>query len=70
MTPRQEHIFIREFILSGKHPGHLLCERKQEKALLIKEYIHTGPPEELAMTDPVAFSRLRNAITKLILNGW
>jgi len=70
MTPREDHIFVIDFILSGRNPGELLAAKKIDAAVLIKKYINNGPPNSMAMTDPVMFTRLRNAITTLLLNGW
>ena len=69
-SEREKHVFIIEFILSGKTPGYLLAEKKLEEAKWIVEYIRTGPPSILAMTDPSLFVRLRNSITKLMVKGW
>lgn len=65
-----DRCFVRDFLLSGRTPGELLAERRVAEARAVVEYIHTGPDEEMAMTDPVMFARLRSAITKLLLGGW
>lgn len=33
-------------------------------------YIRTGPPPDLALTDPALFVALRRSITRHALNGW
>lgn len=70
MNSNEKHIFVVDFLTSGKNPGILLAQKKMEEALLIKEYIRMGPPDSLAITDPVLFARLRSAITQLMLDGW
>lgn len=65
-----DRCFVRDFILSGHTPGELLAERRVDEASAVIEFIHTGPDESMAMADPVMFSRLRSAITKLLLGGW
>lgn len=70
MDAREKHIFITEFLLSGRSVGELLANRQTEEAKAVVEYIHTGPPDNMAMTDPVMFARLRAAITKLLMAGW
>lgn len=69
-TPRGTFVFVTGFLLSGQTPGHLLAERRVDDARAVLEYIRSGPPLELAMTDPALFARLRKAITRLVLNGW
>jgi hypothetical protein len=56
--------------LSGKTPGNLLAEKNVEDAKLVVDYIRTGPPSSMAITDPKLFIRLRNAITELMVQGW
>lgn len=70
MDAREKHIFAIEFLLSGRMPGELLAERRVDEAEAIIEYIHNGPPESMAMTDPSLFVRLRDAATKLLIAGW
>lgn len=62
--------FVRDFLLSGRTPGELLAERRVDEARAIIKYIHIGPDESMAMTDPVMFVRLRAAITNLLIAGW
>ena len=69
-TERNRHTFVIDFLLSGKSPGNLLAERRLQEALWVMSYIRKGPNPEMAMTDPSLFTRLRNAITNLMVQGW
>lgn len=70
VSARSKHVFVTEFVLSGKTPAALLVEKKVDEAQWVMEFIRTGPPNDLALTDPQLFVRLRNAITKLMVKGW
>jgi len=70
MNSRELHIFVTDFILSGRTPGELLAEKRPEEAQAVLEYVRKGPPLSMAMTDPSLFTRLRDAITQLALGGW
>jgi len=68
---RDRHVFVTEFLLSGKTIGTLLSQKKVKEAKWVIEYIRAGgPPGELAMTDPSRFTRLREAVTKHMLTGY
>jgi hypothetical protein len=65
-----DRCFVRDFLLSGRTPSELLAEHRVDDAREVIEYIHTGPDDEMAMTDPSMFVRLRESITKLLIAGW
>lgn len=67
---RNKHIFVIDFLLSGKTPGDLLFARQTEQARWVVEFIRLGPRPDLALTDARLFAQLRGAITKLMLKGW
>lgn len=67
---RNKHIFIIDFLKSGKSPAVLMRQHKIDELQVLRDYIKNGPPSSLALTDPSLFIFLRKRITDLLLAGW
>lgn len=69
MTPRQRHVFAVEFLLSGRHPAALKDPDNREQLQAVLDFVRNDVPDDLAMTDPCLYRKLRNRITELKLSG-
>lgn len=70
MDAREQHVFVIDFLLSGKTPGELLAQKKTEEARAVIDFVRTGPDRSLSLTDPSLYARLQNAIIRLHMKGW
>ena len=69
-SSRDRHVFVIEFLVSGRAPGELLAEKRVEEAKAVIEMIRNDPPMVLAQTDPALYERLCTRITELRIAGW
>lgn len=69
LNARDKHVFVVDFLLSGRSPGTLAAERKIEELQALIDYVKADVPDDLAMTDSCLYVRLRRRVTELKIAG-
>lgn len=58
-----------QFLLDGRNPSEII---KSDRVLFnaVMDIIINDPPKKMAVTDPNAYRRLREQVTRLRIQGW
>lgn len=67
---RDDWAFAVRFLCSDRSPAELANARRWDELRAVRELIISDAPEDLAMTDPALYKKLRDRITELRMCGW